>query len=61
MGQLSDSLNHSIQGIAAGFGTAQQQAISQPHQRASAADDLPSGDNGLRTILEQQKRDFRKW
>jgi hypothetical protein len=29
MGQLSDSLNHSIYGIAAGFGTAQQQASKQ--------------------------------
>ena len=29
MNQLSDSLNHSFQGIAAGFGTAQQQASKQ--------------------------------
>ena len=34
MNQLSDSLNHSIQGIAAGFGTAQQQASKQAALRS---------------------------
>lgn len=34
MNQLSDSLNHSIQGVAAGFGTAQQQASKQAALRA---------------------------
>ena len=53
MGQLSDSLNHSIYGIAAGFGTAQQQAAKQAALRGDGT--VGGGLGDLMNIQKMQE------